>query len=182
MSHCRRPPRRGRGPAPRRARGTASAGRCSRGRGPAARRCRGGGAAGRRARRRRRRRRRAAGPERRATRKVVTYERVRAADLPYPLPDRGDAVRVAFVGQRTYHEPFTLAAPVAGSSRRSSTSATAKTAARVLADARAIDPHVVVAFRPETLPPGAIGDDPRAGARCHDRAAADQHAATSPTR
>jgi hypothetical protein len=81
---------------------------------------------------------------------------VRAADLPYPLPERGAPVRVAFVGQRTYFEACSLPFPARGviptfiDFRGGSELGPLHTALRRFA------PHVIVAFRPDTFPPGAF--------------------------
>jgi hypothetical protein len=81
---------------------------------------------------------------------------VRPDDLPYALPEPGAPVRVAFVGQRTYFEACSLAAPSAGLvpafiDFRGGVEVDA------LRDAlRRFRPHVIVAFRPEMLPPGAL--------------------------
>jgi hypothetical protein len=86
----------------------------------------------------------------------LSYERVRAADLPYPLPDRGAPVRVAFVGQRTYFEACAMAAPARGVIPSFVDFRGGAQIAPLLDALARIDPHVVVAFRPEILPPGAM--------------------------
>ncbi|WP_187369122.1 hypothetical protein [Baekduia soli] len=81
---------------------------------------------------------------------------MRAADLPYPLPERGAPIRVAFVGQRTYFEACSMSAP-ASSVHPSFIDFRGGAQTGPLLDAlRRVDPHVVVAFRPEILPPGTF--------------------------
>jgi hypothetical protein len=81
---------------------------------------------------------------------------VRAADLPYPLPERGAPVRVAFVGQRTYFEACALPFPAGGVVPAFVDFRGGEQTAPMLDALRHFDPHVVVAFRPEMLPPGAM--------------------------
>jgi hypothetical protein len=76
--------------------------------------------------------------------------------LPYALPQPGVPVRVAFVGQRTYFETCALSAPAGGLHPAFiDFRGGAETAPMLDALAR-FDPHVVIAFRPEILPPGVM--------------------------
>jgi hypothetical protein len=81
---------------------------------------------------------------------------VRRDDLPYALPEPGAPVRVAFVGQRTYFEPAALTVPRGGliptfiDYRGGGETGPLHDALRRCA------PHVVVVFRPDALPAGAM--------------------------
>jgi hypothetical protein len=81
---------------------------------------------------------------------------VRRGDLPYSLPDDGRPVRVAFVGQRTYFEACSMPAPAHGFHPAYVDFRGGAETAPMLDALAGIDPHVVVCFRPETLPPGAL--------------------------
>jgi hypothetical protein len=81
---------------------------------------------------------------------------VRRNDLPYALPQPGAPVRVAFVGQRTYFEACALHAPAAGLIPTFIDFRGGAETAPMLDALRHFDPHVVVAFRPEVLPPQAM--------------------------
>jgi hypothetical protein len=81
---------------------------------------------------------------------------VRRAALPYPLPTAPAPVRVAFLGQRTYFEACSLPAPAGGLVPAFVDFRSGGDLAPALDELAAFDPHVVVAFRPETLPPGAL--------------------------
>ncbi len=81
---------------------------------------------------------------------------------PYPTPAQGGPLRLAFVGQSTYFEACAL-------EQRSARVQTAFVEFRaggdadaMLARVRAFAPHVVVAFRPEVLPPGVFARLPAA--------------------
>jgi len=77
-------------------------------------------------------------------------------ELPYAPPRPGTPVRVAFVGQRTYFEACALSAPAGGLHPAFiDFRGGAETAPMLDALAR-FDPHVVIAFRPEILPPGVM--------------------------
>lgn len=81
---------------------------------------------------------------------------MRRDDLPYALPEPGAPVRVAFVGQRTYFEPCALSAP-AGGLIPSFIDYRGGSETGPLHDAlRRCAPHVVVVFRPDALPAGAM--------------------------
>ncbi|MCZ4492964.1 MAG: hypothetical protein JWP53_1895 [Conexibacter sp.] len=86
----------------------------------------------------------------------LSYARVRRHDLPYALPHPGAPVRVAFVGQRTYFEACSLAAPAAGLVPAFVDYRGGAETAPMLGALRRLDPHVVVVFRPEILPPGTM--------------------------
>jgi hypothetical protein len=77
-------------------------------------------------------------------------------DLPYALPRPGEPVRVAFVGQRTYFEACSLGAPAGGLRPTFIDFRGGAETAPMLDALHRFDPHVVVAFRPEVLPPGAM--------------------------
>lgn len=79
-------------------------------------------------------------------------------DVHSPLPAIGERFRVAFVGQRTY---FLLCSQSASSPvvEPSFVEFRAGSDARALmAQLRALHPHVVVVFRPEIVPPGVFDD------------------------
>jgi hypothetical protein len=86
----------------------------------------------------------------------LSYARVRHHDLPYALPEPGAPVRVAFVGQRTYFEACALHAPAAGLIPKFIDFRGGTETAPLLGALARFDPHVVVAFRPEILPPGTM--------------------------
>jgi hypothetical protein len=81
---------------------------------------------------------------------------VRQDDLPYALPAPGATVRVAFVGQRTYFEVSTMPYPSGGLLPAFFDFRGGAEVAPLLAALGRFQPHVIVAFRPETLPPGAF--------------------------
>jgi len=74
------------------------------------------------------------------------------AALPYPLPEPGAPVRVAFVGQRTYFEACALQEPAGGLQPLFIDYRDAAPTAPVLEALEDFAPHVVVLFRPENLP------------------------------
>jgi hypothetical protein len=76
--------------------------------------------------------------------------------LPYPLPPEGAPLRVAFVGQRTYFAASAMDRPAAGVTPRFVDFRGGDEIAPLLDDLARFDPHVVVVFRPESLPPGAL--------------------------
>ena len=65
--------------------------------------------------------------------------------------------RVAFVGQRTYFEACALHAPAGGLEPAFVEHRGGSDPAPMLDRLRALDPDVVVVFRPEIIPPGALG-------------------------
>ncbi len=76
--------------------------------------------------------------------------------LPYRLPHAGSTLRLAFVGQSTYFQACALGGESPDIESvfldfRAGADATA-----MLAALHAFDPDVVVAFRPEIVPPGAF--------------------------
>jgi hypothetical protein len=77
-------------------------------------------------------------------------------ELPYPPPQPGLGVRVAFVGQRTYFEACSLTAPAGGLQPIFIDFRGGAQTAPMLDALRRFDPHAVVVFRPEILPPGTM--------------------------
>ena len=90
----------------------------------------------------------------------LSYERVTSADLPYPLPAEGGPVRVAFVGQRTYFEACSMAAPAAGVQPRFIDFRGGTETAPMLEQLQRFAPHAVVVFRPEIVPAGTFAQLP----------------------
>jgi hypothetical protein len=76
--------------------------------------------------------------------------------LPYPLPPEGAPLRVAFVGQRTYFETSAMDGPTAGIQPCFFDFRGGTEIAPLLDGLARFAPHVVVCFRPESLPPGAL--------------------------
>ncbi len=74
-------------------------------------------------------------------------------ELPYATPQPGAPVRVAFVGQRTYFEACSLSAPAGGLQPIFVDFRGGAETAPMLDALRRFDPHAVVVFRPEILPP-----------------------------
>jgi hypothetical protein len=81
----------------------------------------------------------------------LTFER---RGVPYPVPSEGARLRIAFVGQSTYFEATSL-------HEDSDRIATAfiefregRDPEELMAALRALEPHVVVVFRPELIPAG----------------------------
>jgi hypothetical protein len=74
-------------------------------------------------------------------------------ELPYAPPQPGVPVRVAFVGQRTYFEACSLSAPAGGLQPIFIDFRGGAETAPMLDALRRFDPHAVVVFRPEILPP-----------------------------
>ena len=66
-------------------------------------------------------------------------------------------MRLAFVGQRVYFGDVALHVSAGGVEPRFFDLRPGSGAAELIAGLRHFDPHVVVAFRPELLPPGALG-------------------------
>jgi hypothetical protein len=81
---------------------------------------------------------------------------VTPAALPYPLPERGAPLRLAFVGQRTYFEACAMPAPAAGVTPCFVDFRGEADVAPLLDALAAFAPHAVVVFRPENLPPGTM--------------------------
>ena len=73
---------------------------------------------------------------------------------PYPLPRAGAPVRIAFVGQSTYFEACALESPATVFIEFREGADAEAMRAKVLAFA----PDVVVAFRPELIPPGVFAE------------------------
>jgi hypothetical protein len=76
--------------------------------------------------------------------------------LPYPLPPEGAPLRVAFVGQRTYFEASAMERPAAGIQPCFLDFRGGAETAPLLDGLARFDPHVVVCFRPENVPAGAL--------------------------
>jgi hypothetical protein len=74
-------------------------------------------------------------------------------ELSYAPPQPGVPVRVAFVGQRTYFEACSLNAPAGGLQPTFIDFRGGAETAPMLEALRRFDPHAVVVFRPEILPP-----------------------------
>jgi hypothetical protein len=72
---------------------------------------------------------------------------------PYAPPPPGVPVRVAFVGQRTYFEACSLTTPAGGLQPLFVDFRGGAETAPMLDALRRFDPHAVVVFRPEILPP-----------------------------
>jgi hypothetical protein len=81
---------------------------------------------------------------------------VTRADLPYALPPEGAPLRVAFVGQRTYFEACSMAAPAGGVQPMFIDFRGGAETAPLLDALDRFKPHAVVAFRPEIFPPGTF--------------------------
>jgi hypothetical protein len=77
--------------------------------------------------------------------------------LPYRLPSLRAPLRVAFVGQSTFFRACALEGDVAGLRGTFVEHRGGGDVDALLASLAAIDPHVVVVFRPEIVPPGALG-------------------------
>jgi hypothetical protein len=73
---------------------------------------------------------------------------------PYPVPRRGAALRLAFVGQSTYFEACALEEQSARVVTQFVEFRAGADAEGMLAQVSAFAPHVVIVFRPEILPPG----------------------------
>lgn len=74
--------------------------------------------------------------------------------LPYRTPPLGAPLRLAFVGQATFFEACALMQDAGGLATRFVEFRQDGDAERMLAEVRAWDPHVVLVFRPEIVPPG----------------------------
>jgi hypothetical protein len=73
---------------------------------------------------------------------------------PYPTPRLGAPVRIAFVGQSTYFQACALDEASPRAVTRFVEFRAGADAEAMLAQVQAFAPHVVIAFRPEILPPG----------------------------
>jgi hypothetical protein len=76
--------------------------------------------------------------------------------LPYRLPSLRAPLRVAFVGQSTFFRACALEGDVAGLRGTFVEHRGGADVEPLLASLAALEPHVVVVFRPETIPPGAF--------------------------
>lgn len=77
--------------------------------------------------------------------------------LPYPVPPAGTPLRIAFVGQGTYFQACALDDGVLpGVRARFAEFRKDADVERLLRELRAFAPHVVVVFRPEIIPAGAL--------------------------
>jgi hypothetical protein len=81
---------------------------------------------------------------------------------PYRLPPPGRPLRVAFVGQRTYYEHAALHHEVPGLSPTFLDFRDPAEAGTLREDLEELAPHVVVVFRPESIPAGLFADLPAA--------------------
>jgi hypothetical protein len=82
---------------------------------------------------------------------------VRRRGLPYPMPPAGRPLRLAFVGQSTFFEACALGDGVVPAIRtRFVEFRRDGDVEALLRDLRAFAPHVVVVFRPEIIPAGAL--------------------------
>jgi hypothetical protein len=79
-------------------------------------------------------------------------------ELPFMPPPPGIPVRVAFVGQRTYFEACSLNAPAGGLQPLFVDFRGGAQTAPMLDALRRFDPHAVVVFRPEILPPSTMDE------------------------
>jgi hypothetical protein len=82
--------------------------------------------------------------------------------MPYPTPPLGVPLRLAFVGQATYFEACALTHASGGLATRFFEFRQDGDAERMLACVRGWEPHVVLVFRPEIVPPGAFAGLPAA--------------------
>jgi hypothetical protein len=85
----------------------------------------------------------------------IVARTVPTTHLPYPLPAHGAPLRVAFVGQRTYFEVCSMPAPAGGVVPAFVDFRGGETGPMLDALGH-FDPHVIVSFRPEILPPGTF--------------------------
>jgi hypothetical protein len=85
----------------------------------------------------------------------MDYALLRGA-LPYPLPSLRSPLRVAFVGQSTFFRACALEGEHAGLRGTFLEYRAGGDAGALLTGLEAIDPHVVVVFRPEIIPAGAF--------------------------
>jgi hypothetical protein len=77
---------------------------------------------------------------------------------PYPVPPPGRPVRVAFVGARTYYEPAALHHATAGLAPAFVDFRDTSEAGALREKLDELAPHVVVVFRPESIPVGLFAD------------------------
>ena len=87
----------------------------------------------------------------------MDYAPLRGA-LPYRLPSLRSPLRVAFVGQSTYFRACTLEGESEGLRGTFVEHRAGGDVAALLATLAALEPHVVVVFRPEIVPAGAFGE------------------------
>jgi hypothetical protein len=80
--------------------------------------------------------------------------------LPYRLPSLRRPLRVAFVGQSTYFRACAMEGEFDGMSGFFVEHRSGGDVAALLATLAAIEPHLVVVFRPEIVPPGAFAELP----------------------
>jgi hypothetical protein len=80
--------------------------------------------------------------------------------LPYRLPSLRAPLRVAFVGQSTFFRACAMEGESDGLRGTFVEHRAGGDSAAMLAALAAIEPHVVVVFRPEIVPPGAFADLP----------------------
>src|SRR5437868_4662338 len=73
---------------------------------------------------------------------------------PYPIPALGIPLRAAFVGQSTFFEACALGGEDPGIATVFVEFRAGGDPARVLRSLHRFDPHVVIVFRPEIIPPG----------------------------
>lgn len=78
--------------------------------------------------------------------------------LPYAVPERGAALSVAFVGQRTYIEPHVLEGTACGVTPSFFDHRDGADFGPVREALDAARPDVVVVFRPDTVPAGGLAD------------------------
>jgi hypothetical protein len=74
--------------------------------------------------------------------------------VPYPTPPPGGRLRIAFVGQSTYFEATSLHEDSARIASAFLEFREGRDPEELMAALRALDPHVVVVFRPELIPAG----------------------------
>jgi hypothetical protein len=79
-------------------------------------------------------------------------------DTPYPVPERGAPIRLAFVGQRTYFEQHTLETQQPGLIPRFFDLRSGDDPTATIDGLLAFAPHAVVCFRPDGLPSGALAE------------------------
>jgi hypothetical protein len=80
------------------------------------------------------------------------------AHSPYPLPPSGVPLRLAFVGQQTFFRACALDEDSARIVTTFVEYRAGRDATLMRSQLEAFGPHVVVVFRPETLPPGVLAD------------------------
>ncbi|HXD56267.1 MAG TPA: hypothetical protein VN606_00030 [Thermoleophilaceae bacterium] len=95
-----------------------------------------------------------AAPE--ATELIPERVRNRLRELGYPLPEPGELLRLALVGQTTYFHQCALEEPSAWASPAFFDFRSGADAHAMVERVRAFDPHVVLVFRPELIPARAF--------------------------